>query len=73
MVSLSLTKNQRHNNGTKIVFSTNGAGTTGYTHAKKNEPRHRPSHKKETKKEKNKQTNKQKKHTQKKHGTPNNS
>ena len=45
MVSLSLTKNQRHNNGTKIVFSTNGAGTTGYTHAKKNEPRHRPSHK----------------------------
>jgi len=32
---LSLTKEPRQYNGTKTVFSTNGAGTTGHPHAKK--------------------------------------
>ena len=31
---LSLTKEPRQYNGAKIVFSTNGTGTTGHQHAK---------------------------------------
>ena len=42
IVNWSLTKEQREYNGAKIVFSMNGAGTTGYPHAKKKkESRHR--------------------------------
>ena len=37
----SLTKKQRQYHGTKIVFSANGAETTGPTHRDKKEPRHR--------------------------------
>ena len=41
-VDLFLAKERRHLHWRKVVFSANGAGTTGHAHAKKKESRHRP-------------------------------
>lgn len=43
MANWYVTKEKRQYYGRKVVYSTNGAGTTEYLHEKKNEARTRPS------------------------------